>query len=833
MALQLRQPIEGDKVISAQGFTEGCHVSSGSYVHNSLSFIINSVEYPINSVLGFGFGFVQIQLPIPLKRGDTIQIKSNCSSDISSVFDVIPTDFIVKATNATICNNTTPVTVEYKDVIKLFLENQNSHFYLYRNNLPVEMSDFQYQQHTTGSFTISSGYVTGVVATLNETAFSSTNYSPTTTLKIEQPNGYFTIRLGVIEIICSSGSMQYTNFATGQVEQSLTTYLPTDVIEIESTGSEINVYKNTVQIYTYNVEVQLTPSGGTISPSTISIGNTSTWTLPTSPGTYTITAVMGTGAGVETKTDIQVTNCKATADNKTVTVTRGTTNNAIPTLTGTVPTNCSDGGFRIESLPSCGTAKLSGTPLTIGQIVSTANAGNIKFDIPSSCLPQNYTLTYRKILSLFGCDNSDIATVTIQALGCLEDWQDTPDPQRCESCVRQKRQRNVNFNCSGGPEFRWVNTGDNILCLEPTWQDIPNSVRCNNCQEEKEQRNINTCVSVVNRWVPNPGGNQCNLVPNFQPTSPPTCINCKTYVTYTDVSPCSPTNGNTELRLQEINICNTIPNWVTTNAFDCINCVEKEYFIDLNPCSPTFQDTQMFDNPTGNNCNTTPNYITTENKRCNGEIEEVARVNTNPCYSGTENIIWVPTGEICFCEKVLRVKNICGSNSDIIGVIVRRTDSPAESNRLIEFTNEKIKFKASPVFETYTITLEDSKHSLHTITMKTRCEVVNSGDNKTVKYGYVHYPNVTASNINNSDFNTIINSGEDFTCFFNYSTPAWLFMAEPIEEPEKTKWWENSLNNENIAPGNAWKVYGNVGGYRVYITSYQTYFNSPITFKIS
>ena len=37
--MQLRQPIEGDKVLSAQSVDETCHKSGGNYIPNTLSVI--------------------------------------------------------------------------------------------------------------------------------------------------------------------------------------------------------------------------------------------------------------------------------------------------------------------------------------------------------------------------------------------------------------------------------------------------------------------------------------------------------------------------------------------------------------------------------------------------------------------------------------------------------------------------------------------------------------------------------------------------------------------------------------------------------------------------
>jgi len=998
--MQLRQPIEGDRVISVQNVNEGCHMTGGVYNPNSISIFINDVEYPLPSINSLSFGFLSFNTPVPLKSGDTVRVQSNCIVDSTDTFITRPTNFTISAVDATICNNTSDVTISYNDVIRVFLASINSEFELFLNDVPLSISDFDYQQHqTTTFFTDGSGKFKGTVNTDNTSALSKLNYTPSNTLKIIPKGGYFVVRFGVIEFIFNNGELRRANFATGEFDVNTgISYDPDDIFEIISTNSSYVVEHNGVEIYDFDKEITLTTTGGSITPNPATLNTPSVWTLPVVPGNQTVTAQF-LGGGVSTSTMINVDYCRATADSKNVNVTRGTNDNPIPSLSGTTPSNCTPDGFRITELPDCVTVKLNGVEVEVNDEIEIADAADLTVDVPTECSTP-VTLKYITLVTGSGCSNSLPATITISPSGCAPTWVNDGSPI-CVDCIRVQPQINTTQSCSGGPSTRNLPLGDNSACLQPTWVDT-GETRCNNCTNEKKQENVNPCYTGnQTRWISNPGGSDCNvtpnwevvsggcltdgiikynvtvsninsaapnntiklitdgtgenitdvrikrdsngishsylldqivssvtspkgklfiLLPNYSPlvleiltlsaigdeyvgtvTSTPisiiedntytnvtvgfttllsnncfriniekdvnicsptynsartnvvdevcktlpakyeftgtsTCVSCQTLFQMKDVQLCSSTYGsisnqalteietfyivrhqnvgianlvingnitsgeltmlidpistnlvdmgdfidtilipnknkvnilisdvNTNLVARIVNVtpvggkyqlvtqiisyvgntqqfpsvpyplsvkfqllqgatkCDVTPNYIPLGEYECIACVEKEYLVDSNPCSFTYLSTQLVDKPDGTACNKIPEYVTTSTKRCNGEFEEVKKVNINPCYDGGTEEIWTPTGNICFCEKSIRIKNICSPEREIAGVIVKRLDTPSEENRLISFTQEKITFRATPIYNKYLIIIVDVLGVENRITITTNC----------------------------------------------------------------------------------------------------------------
>ncbi len=63
-------------------------------------------------------------------------------------------------------------------------------------------------------------------------------------------------------------------------------------------------------------------------------------------------------------------------------------------------------------------------------------------------------------------------------------------------------------------------------------------------------------------------------------------------------------------------------------------------------------------------------------------------------------------------------------------------------------------------------------------------------------------------------------------------SPFYLFVAEPSAEPIKLKWYADALNNETIGEG-LFEVKGTVGTWRIYGTTFQTDFSTPVEFRTS
>lgn len=82
---------------------------------------------------------------------------------------------------------------------------------------------------------------------------------------------------------------------------------------------------------------------------------------------------------------------------------------------------------------------------------------------------------------------------------------------------------------------------------------------------------------------------------------------------------------------------------------------------------------------------------------------------------------------------------------------------------------------------------------------------------------------------------TFANGAKVIANYMTNSEPQYLWMAEPLSQPAKTKWYGDVLNNGNIGTDqDLFDVPVASGGYRFYITVYQTQNTStPIEFRVS
>lgn len=518
--MQLRQPVEGDKIVSLQGVNESCHKAGGSYIPNTLSVIINGTEYVLSSIIGLAFGFASFNSPVPLKAGDTIRVKSNCMLDETNTFTVLSTNFTITAEDATNCNNSSNIIVTYNDILRVYLLNINSEFELYLNNQPLSLADFNYQQYQITTFSSDGlGGFKGTVNTNNSAAFSKVTYDPSNgnTVKIIPKGGYFTVRFGFIELNFSTTDLGINNFAIGVFEDPLDVEFELgDVFELISDNESYTVILNgntEEPVYTFSKELVVTPTAGTIETDPAILNTPIEWTLPVSVGNQTVTASFGS-SGVYTSTTINVDYCRAEADDKTINVDLGSTDNPIPEPTGTVPANCTGGGIKITQLPSCALLLYSGDLVEVNDIIPEEDYDKLTLDIPSECSSTD-SFKYQLIATGSGCLDSLEATVTINIAQCPPDWVDSGEPE-CIDCEYVQKQENLNYECSGGDQFRYVPTGDNSLCTAAVWQDTLNT-RCQDCLEQKEQENTNPCyVGEQTRWIANPGGSECETIPNWE-----------------------------------------------------------------------------------------------------------------------------------------------------------------------------------------------------------------------------------------------------------------------------------------------------------------------------
>ena len=416
----IRQPIEGDTIITAENVGNGCWVDGDNdYIPGSLALVINGTQYPISSLNSYLSGYLEVDLPINirLKAGDSIQLTSTCSSDNSITVSTLAINLLINASDATSCNNTSPITAIYNDWIRLFFaEYDGEVMKLKVDGTYLGIASFFKQNGSLGDVTSPSNEWT---PDPDETTilFSNNNYNPPTVVDVEilDDESYFTVRLGYIEIIFDTGSMSIIDYIEGSETGAIGGgYTVGDVIKMTSNPGSYTVQKNGASpFFTTDKSINyILPSGaGSISPNPTVAGLTSVWTLPTIPGPYYLQAQLG--EQVIAPYVMTVLPCKLTADDKTKSVYKGTFNNQIPALTGSFPANCDLIGYVIKSLPLCGVLKLGSTPVVVGQPISIANAASLLLDVPGDCIGSILNFTYAAVSSLNGCQESNSGTVTI------------------------------------------------------------------------------------------------------------------------------------------------------------------------------------------------------------------------------------------------------------------------------------------------------------------------------------------------------------------------------------------------------------------------------------
>ena len=458
MAFITRQSIEGDLLISTEnvgkGVGVGCWVDgSGNYIPDSLAVVINGVDYPVTSPAYFDFGLFNVTSPVPLVAGDQVYLRSLCSADQSQTVVTLTINLRILSGNATTCQNTTNISAVYDDRIRLFFNGNDepiAGINLKLNGVNLQRDTFFEQAGYTGVITTNNGDFT-TNNDQNSILISSALFAPVSNLKatVLSVETYQTVRLGYIEVILAQGVLKFIDYINGGEEESLSTYLAGDSIEVISNVTNYVIRKTTggvssdLYISPKNITFELPVSGGSISPNPTIAGTNSTWTLPTTPGSYNVGVLIG--EGVKAFAVANVTACMLTADPKTIEFNKGTQNNAITPLTGTAPNNCTISSFKILSLPTCGTLKLESQNVTIGQVIQLGNAGNLKIDIPAACLEALVSFQYSALSSQPGCKESNPAVVKINLL-------DASATARTDN-YRTKANVAVNFSVAGNDDI--------------------------------------------------------------------------------------------------------------------------------------------------------------------------------------------------------------------------------------------------------------------------------------------------------------------------------------------------------------------------------------------
>lgn len=605
--MRLRQSIEGDIIITLESIDSGmCFLDeNGNYISYGLSLIHNDVEYPVQSINGYANGYLAFVLPsgLYLRGGDEIRVISKCDTQETVVQSVLSIDFTATDIPSTIttCSGRPSVSVSFKDIIRLFLnQGTGGYFTLNLNGNGLGVDDFSNQPDYTGIVTSPAGVFTPD-AVENVVMFSNDLYPINNTLQIvpTSDSSYFTIRLGFLEIIFDNGTLTVNNYASGIFNQTIGDYSGGQTITISSSKFSYVIDDGLEELYSATKTIRLIggDNSGSASPTLIGIGDSSVWNFSrTYEGKQTLVAEIGDNMRVGF--EMNVVSCIVDPTDHTYTANKGDVNRPINPLTVTGDDICGIGGFQFASIPSCLTLKVNGVIANTGVIFGWDNRDKITYDVSSSCATGSLVVEYGVITSTQGCYSPDNGTITITTSNCPEQWVRTGN-FRCFNCDYQVEEIDINVSCSGSEGTRWVNSSEGT-CDTEIWEDTGIS-KCEDCVNLKEQRQTNPCVSIPNRWVS--GGNVCNYEPDWVEGADTFCVDCQEMMYAEDMNPCSPTFGKVQVKPNPNgNNCNTIQDWTPTGKTKCIDFKEYYEVIDNNRCSPTFGKNDWKEDLVRNRC---------------------------------------------------------------------------------------------------------------------------------------------------------------------------------------------------------------------------------------
>ncbi len=721
MAWKLRQPFEGDRIITVNDVPDSaeCWVDGGGvYVPDSIAIEISGVEYILNTVEALDVGFLIIEIPsgVYITATTTIKVYAVCETSVDSTTVTLtakPVDFQVYSGVINSCNPQVILNSDLNEYVRFYLSDAAGDFFTAAVGAsPLQVSNFSYQSEDSGNIASTGGGTFSRPSTFGSAAtlISNSIYAGTPILSITvlSTTKYFTARLGYIELIFNGGTLLYNNYMIGsEFEVAGGTYILNDVYTIEATNSAYIVRKNGTVLFTKNKNISYTVSGGTVVPSTSTVGTPVAWNIPGSPGDYTFTGTLGDN--IIFRKTVTLRSC-ANAIND------GYTGIYNAVFSGDVSTN--DTACVGENT----FYQLSSSPSPIGGTPVVAQDGTFTFT-PTTNFNGAATFNYDiKCGSTFGASEIiDSAVVTINYFnacnGVVASWVATGNT-RCFSCTEQKEERDINAQCTGNAN-RWVTNAGGSAC-SITANLVPTGLtRCQSCVNEKEVQDLNTCSAtyLAKSWILDPTGTLCDSVPNWVDNGTFRCNNCVEEKQQTDNKGCSPTfntsrwvgnTGGTQ--------CNRDSVWVDTGDFLCSNCVEYKRQNDTNSCSATFNQTRNVVNPGGSVCDTDATWVDTGVTRCEENIHQKLQSSINSCSEESER--WVATGlDLCDCLIQTRFRIICNPDETIVGVEVKK-QGVVESNRLISFTNDLITFKADAGVATYIIKATTSNDIVHKITHK-------------------------------------------------------------------------------------------------------------------
>lgn len=688
---KLRQFFEGDTQISLENVQVGCWAPvDGPIVANSIAIEVDGVEHLITTgTLGAG-GVLTLRMPTNVIIGATTVIKaySKCVDEATSG-EVTSKIVSFGITNSVIksCNPQVILESFFSHRIRFFFSlGAATYFNANWAGTPLEISNFDYQVGETGNITGVAGvFGRPTVGTTFNTLISKAVYSNNPLTVVPKTLNYFTARFGYMEVIFDNGTLQYINYMQSGDSGILGTYVIDDTIEINSTTTGYTVKKNGIILKTVTKNITYTVTGGTVVPATSTVGTPVVWNLPVGVGAYTFTATVGDA--LKFQKTIQLHSCaQAVNDNFT-----GTLNTAYG---GTVATNdvlCTGENTYFEKVGTAGQVIEN-----VGTLIFNQN-GSFSYTPP---LDYGSTATFDYNIRCGTTFETSEITGTARVVidyfnicqGVVANWQATGQT-RCNNCIEQREERDVNAQCTGNVN-RWVNNPGGSSCTDQP-NLIPTGVtRCEDCVNQRQVQDLNPCSPTYQdlSWETAPSGTVCNNTPNWVDQAAFECQSCVEKKRQIDNNPCSP-SYNTTRWVDNVGgtACNKTPVWTDLDEFLCINCTEYKKQQDTNPCSASYQLVKNTLHPSGNVCTTDLDWSDTGVTRCENSEHQKQQITTNQCSAST--IRWVPTGlDICDCEVSFSINNICTDGNRAIGAVVTRTDV-VENNRLISLLNNIITFK--------------------------------------------------------------------------------------------------------------------------------------------
>ena len=247
MALKLRQPIEGSRILTVDGngaASLACAFSGGTYIPGSVKITVDGLVYDA-PLASYSFGFLVPRMPdgVLLKASSVIKVSVPCASEESNNSTVIGVNASLSVDNASTCNNTSEVSAMFGNRVRVFMNNTAGHdaFALSISGLTPSttptMSNFFYENGGSGGVGIGVGYFrnTGPDAVL----YSNLTFPIDTNVSVITPSEfrYFTVAFGYFEVIFDNGILRYINYLTSSGEISTgVSYDGNDVIKIGMTS---------------------------------------------------------------------------------------------------------------------------------------------------------------------------------------------------------------------------------------------------------------------------------------------------------------------------------------------------------------------------------------------------------------------------------------------------------------------------------------------------------------------------------------------------------------------------------------------------------------------